>query len=380
VNGSGSNRNGQAAYANFARGGHRFAPPTVQRRWFRPVPLKQRRYAVASAIAASGVTALVEARGHVISSVNEIPVVVQDDVQSIVKTKDAVEVLQGLKVYPDVKRVIEGKVHRSSKGKMRRSSFKTRRGPLVVYAKDSGIVKSFRNIPGVDIQPVTALSLYNLAPGATLGRLVVWTESAFRALDPLYESKKGFTLPRPLLTNPDIDRIIDSDEVLQVIREPKQSFSVPAGRCPVRLGIATAEWETALNQIAEARAAFTAKQTTPEAIKALFDDVVAVQPPAPENLSTQIAIFNGYFDSLREKKDDDADQQLAAQQKAEQEAAAAAAAAPGAKGKGKAAAAAPAAAAAKAAPAAKGKAAAPAKGGPAKPAAKGAAKPPAKKK
>jgi large subunit ribosomal protein L4e len=375
VNGSGSNRNGQAAYANFARGGHRFAPPTIQRRWFRPVPLKQRRYAVASAIAASGVVSLVQGRGHVIGEVNEIPIVVQDAVESIVKTKAAVAVLDALKVSGDVKRVINGKIHRSSKGKMRRSAFKTRRGPLVVYAKNDGIVKAFRNIPGVDLQPVTALSIYQLAPGATLGRLVVWSESAFKALDAIYESKKGFSLPRALLSNPDIDRIIESDEVGSVLRTPLQAFSVPSVRCPARIALGAQEWEDALDRIAEIRAAQVAKTRTPEAIKALFDEVLAVQPEAPANLSTQITIFNGYFDPLREKKDDDADQQLAAQQKAEAEAAAAAAAKPGGKTKGKAAA--PAAAAA---PAKGTKAPAAAKGGPAKPAAKGAAKGGAKKK
>ena len=175
VNGSGSNRNGQGAYANFCRGGHRFQPPTTQRRWFRPVPVKQRRYAVASAIAASAVAALVEARGHRIKELAEIPVVVANDVQKIQKTKEAVAFLKAIKAYADVEKVINGKYNRSSKGSMRRSAFKTKKGPLVVYNKDEGIVKAFRNIPGVDIQCVTRLSLYQLAPGAVMGRLVIWT-------------------------------------------------------------------------------------------------------------------------------------------------------------------------------------------------------------
>lgn len=313
VNGSGSNRNGQGAYANFCRGGHRFGPPTVQRRWFRPVPLKQRRYAVASALAATSYTQFVEARGHYIKEIQNVPVVVADAIESITKTKQAVEALKALKLYGDVKRVIDGKYHRSSKGKMRRSTYKTKKGPLVVYANDHGIVRAFRNIPGVDVQNVNSLSLYQLAPGATLGRLVIWSESAFKALDGIYSSKKGFTLPRSMITNQDLERVAYSDEVLAVLRPPLQTFSVPTCRCPCRLGIATQEWSEALKQIEELRAAELAKSRTPEAIKALFDEVKAVQPPQPEVLSISPNIFPGYFDVLHTKADDALEASLEAQ-------------------------------------------------------------------
>jgi large subunit ribosomal protein L4e len=339
--------------------------------------LKQRRYAVASAIAATGDPALVAARGHSIANVNEIPVVVADVVEQVKRTKEAVEVLKKVQLYSDVKRVIEGKVHRSSKGKMRRSTFKTKRGPLVVYANDTGIVKAFRNIPGIDLQNVARLSLYQLAPGGTLGRLVLWSASAFGALDQIYNDKHGFELPRGLLTNTDTKAIATSDAVLSVIRPALETFALPKCRCPTRLGIATDAWAEALNQIAELRAAENAKLTTPSAVKALFDEVVAAQPEAPKNLSIQTAVFAGYFDDLHLKADEALESSLVVKEEAP-----AAAAAPAAKGKGgkAAAAAAPAAAAKGKAADAKGKAADAkgAKGGTKAPA-KGA-KAPAKKK
>ena len=46
-----------------------FAPTKVFRRWHRRVNVAQRRFATVSAIAASGVPALVQARGHVIDKV-----------------------------------------------------------------------------------------------------------------------------------------------------------------------------------------------------------------------------------------------------------------------------------------------------------------------
>lgn len=349
VNGSGSNRNGQGAYANFCRGGHRFGPPSIQRRWFRPVPVKQRRYAVASAIAATQYSQYVEARGHNIKEIQNIPVVVADEIEAIKKTKEAVAALKALKLYGDVQRVIDGKCHRSSKGKMRRTTFKTKKGPLVVYANDNGIVKAFRNIPGVDVQNVSRLSLYQLAPGATLGRLVVWSESAFKALDGIYDSKKGFSLPRSLLTNQDLEQVAYSDEVLAVLRPALQTFSVPTCRCPKRLGIATQEWEDALKQIDELRAAEHAKNTAPEVVKKLFEEVRDAQPPVPEDLSITPHINPGYFDDLHTKADDadeaKLEQEGAAQlekEKAEKEAEKAAAAEKAGKGAKGAAAAAPA--------------------------------------
>ncbi|KAH0789875.1 ribosomal protein [Histomonas meleagridis] len=318
VNGSGSNRNGQAAYANFARGGHRFGPPKLTYRWFHAVPIKQRRYAIASAIAASQVQALVEARGHEIKELNEIPVVVTDEIEKLQKTKDAVAFLKAIKAYADVKRVIDGKYHRSSKGSMRRSSTKTKRGPLVVYNKDEGVVKAFRNIPGVEIQSVHRLSIYQLAPAGKMGRLVIWTESAFKALDEIYENKKGFTLPHSIVTNADVERIIYSDEVQAVIKPAQVNVALPKVRCPCRLGIACDEWKKALDEIAALRAAEEAKNNTPEAIKALFDEVVAAQPEPPENLSIAVDVKPGYFDALHQKEDDLLEAQLEADKPVEE--------------------------------------------------------------
>jgi large subunit ribosomal protein L4e len=46
------------------RGGHMFAPTKTYRRWHRKVSVAQKRYALVSAIAATGVPALVMAKGN----------------------------------------------------------------------------------------------------------------------------------------------------------------------------------------------------------------------------------------------------------------------------------------------------------------------------
>ena len=63
VRGGGTHRSGQGAFGNMCRGGHMFAPTKVYRRWHRKVSVQQKRYAMVSAIAATGVPALVMAKG-----------------------------------------------------------------------------------------------------------------------------------------------------------------------------------------------------------------------------------------------------------------------------------------------------------------------------
>ena len=59
-----------------------------------------RRYAVASALAASAVPSLVLARGHRIEQVAEIPLVVDDGAQTLTKTRKALDLLQRLGAAP----------------------------------------------------------------------------------------------------------------------------------------------------------------------------------------------------------------------------------------------------------------------------------------
>lgn len=69
VPGGGTHRAGQGAFGNMCRGGRMFAPTKVWRRWHRKINLNQKRYAVASALAASALPSLVMARGHRIEQV-----------------------------------------------------------------------------------------------------------------------------------------------------------------------------------------------------------------------------------------------------------------------------------------------------------------------
>ncbi|KAJ3338958.1 hypothetical protein HDU93_008857 [Gonapodya sp. JEL0774] len=231
VSGGGTHRAGQAAYGNMCRGGRMFAPTKTWRKWHVKTNQNQKRFAVASALAASALPALVMARGHKIDKVAEVPLVLDGSVESLKKTKDAVTALKAANAAQDVKRVVESKKLRAGKGKLRNRRHKSRRGPLVVYDKDDGIVQAFRNIPGVEVASVHSLSLLQLAPGGHVGRFIVWTQPAVEKLDRIFgttstpsEVKKEYTLPFPTMTLPDLPRLINSDEVQSVLK-PAQASS-----------------------------------------------------------------------------------------------------------------------------------------------------------
>lgn len=229
VGGGGTHRSGQAAFGNMCRGGRMFAPTKTWRRWHVKVNHNEKRYATASAIAASAVTSLVLARGHRVENVKELPLVVGNEFESVQKTKEAVAVLKAVGAHKDVVKVIKSKKMRAGKGKLRGRRFTQRRGPLVVYGEDKGLVKALRNIPGVETSSVKHLGLLQLAPGAHLGRFIIWTQSAIEALDSVYGSestksiKSNYSLPANIISNTDVTRLINSAEVQAVVRPAGES-------------------------------------------------------------------------------------------------------------------------------------------------------------
>eukprot|EP00747_Dinoflagellata_sp_TGD_P124198 gnl/TRDRNA2_/TRDRNA2_173953_c0_seq74.p1 gnl/TRDRNA2_/TRDRNA2_173953_c0~~gnl/TRDRNA2_/TRDRNA2_173953_c0_seq74.p1 ORF type:complete len:431 (-),score=104.75 gnl/TRDRNA2_/TRDRNA2_173953_c0_seq74:74-1276(-) len=234
--GGGTHRAGQGAFGNMCRGGGMFCPTKIWRRWHRRVNVTQKRHAVVTALAASSLPPLVMARGHRIGEVSELPLVVSDGLEAVTKTKQALECLKKLGCTEELQKVADSKKIRAGKGKMRNRRYVMRRGPLVVYAEDNGIVRAIRNIPGVESACVSRLNLLQLAPGGNFGRFVIWTESAFKKLSEMYGTlksgaplKKNYTMPRAQMENADVARIINSDEVQSVLRpklEAPKKYSV----------------------------------------------------------------------------------------------------------------------------------------------------------
>jgi len=170
------------------------------------------------------------ARGHRISQISEIPLVVANEaIEGLGKTKKAVALLKKLNASEDLDRVKNTLVRRAGRGKLRNRPYKERVGPLLIHGSQfTNVAPAFANIAGLELANVTKLNLLRLAPGGHLGRFVIWTRSAFEQLDKIWgttkavsQVKKDYKLPRSILTNSDIARIMRSDEVTSALRPKK---------------------------------------------------------------------------------------------------------------------------------------------------------------
>jgi large subunit ribosomal protein L4e len=171
------------------------------------------------------------ARGHRIDRVPEIPLVVSHrSVNLLEKTKLAFKLFKKLAVHHDLLKVKRTKKIRPGKGKMRNRRYKQRKGVLVVYNNRSKMIRAMRNIPGVEFCCVTKLNLLQLAPGGHVGRFILWVSDAFARLDSIFgtyqragKEKYRYRIPRPLLSLPDVGRLIHSEEIQSSLRPKKRA-------------------------------------------------------------------------------------------------------------------------------------------------------------
>jgi len=211
------------------RKGRMAHPLQTWRRWHRKVNLNQRRHALASAIAATACAPLVLARGHRVMSAPQLPLILDDTVGQVTKTRDAIAMLRAIGAWEDVRRVMANKQLRAGKGKMRDRRHKWRRGPLFVVDEGcESLRRALRNINGADICNVNRLNIRQLAPGGHLGRFCIWTQSAFNALERHFGSgkgvastKKGYRLQNDVVTSADLSGLINSDAIQSVVRDQK---------------------------------------------------------------------------------------------------------------------------------------------------------------
>jgi len=230
ISGSGTSRAGQATFGNMCRKARMFAPLKIWRKWHAKANVTQRRHAVASALAASACTPLVMARGHQVDKVPEFPLVI--DNLALPNTKSILAALQNFGAGDDLAKVRKSKQIRQGTGKYRNSRYVMRKGPLIVYGNEStGVKQAARNLPGVDTCSVYRLNILQLAPGGHLGRFVIFTKDAFKALNSIFgtpsnvsQEKKGYRLNRTVMNCADIARIINSDQVQTKLREVRKSI------------------------------------------------------------------------------------------------------------------------------------------------------------
>jgi large subunit ribosomal protein L4e len=159
-------------------GGRKAHPPKAEKEPGLDVNDKERKAAVRSAIAATTDADVVAERGHAFDDDAELPLVVSDDFEDLVKTQEVVAFLEAVGVHADVERADDGRNVRAGQGTLRGRKYQEPSSLLVVTSSESGPSKAARNLAGVDVATGREVNAEDLAPGAEPGRLTLWTESA----------------------------------------------------------------------------------------------------------------------------------------------------------------------------------------------------------
>lgn len=184
---------GMSRVPRLSTGRARFAPGTVKGRLAHPplsskvivkkVNRKEKLLATAYAIAATANRDIVIGRGHRLPEGRVLPIIFDESVRSIDKAKDFQGFLEKLGLTEEMKRLKKGLKRRSGLPAKRGRGKKRRVGPLVVVSDGGGLVKAAGNFSGVDVVRPDEVSLRELAPNGTLGRLTLWSSDSVDAIE-----------------------------------------------------------------------------------------------------------------------------------------------------------------------------------------------------
>jgi len=167
--------NGQGRRVPQTVGGRRAHPPKAEKDPGKKINDKERRLAIRSALAATADVELVRERGHEFDDV-DLPVVLDDAFEELVKTREVVDALEALGLHADIERADEGRAIRAGRGTTRGRKYREPSSILFVTSGEPS--KAARNLAGADVATADEVNAEDLAPGGHPGRLTVFTESA----------------------------------------------------------------------------------------------------------------------------------------------------------------------------------------------------------
>lgn len=170
-------RLGKVRRVPFAVSGRRAHPPKPEKVLIEKINKKEYAKAMKSAVAATADVKFVTDRGHKVSNNIKLPIILDGDFDKLIKSKDLVNAI-GSFVQDDLDRAVNGRKKVSSRNVRR----KTPRSVLIVTDDKSGLLKSGKNVPGVDVTTVKGLKAELLAPGTHAGRLTLYTLNAIEEL------------------------------------------------------------------------------------------------------------------------------------------------------------------------------------------------------
>ncbi len=171
-------QNGRARRAPQTISGRKAHPPKAEADPTESINKNERQLATRSAIAATADADIVTARGHAVDEDAELPVVVDDAFEDLVKTKEVVSFLEAAGLAGDIERAEDGRSVRAGRGTTRGRTYNQPKSILFVTSSESGPSRAARNLAGADVATAAEVNTEDLAPGTQAGRLTVWTESA----------------------------------------------------------------------------------------------------------------------------------------------------------------------------------------------------------
>jgi len=169
-------QDGRARRVPHAVSGRKAHPPKAEKDQGKSINRKERQLATRSALAATVDAERVADRGHQFDDDLELPLVVSDEFEELVKTKEVVDLLESLGIADDIERADEGKKVRAGRGTTRGRKYKQPKSILFVTAGEPS--KAARNLAGADVATASEVNVEDLAPGTHAGRLTLFTESA----------------------------------------------------------------------------------------------------------------------------------------------------------------------------------------------------------
>jgi large subunit ribosomal protein L4e len=167
--------NGQGRRVPQTVSGRKAHPPKADKDQGKQINDKERKLAVRSALAATTDAELVAERGHEFET-EDVPVVLADEFESLVKTRAVVSTLEALGLHADVERADEGREIKAGRGSTRGRKYREPSSILFVTSEEPSTAA--RNLAGVDVTTAAEVNAEDLAPGTHPGRLTVFTESA----------------------------------------------------------------------------------------------------------------------------------------------------------------------------------------------------------
>jgi len=170
--------------------GRRAHPHMVEKTLIERINTKEYRKAIRGAVAATASKDYVRERLEGVA----LPIVVADEIESISRTKEVMKVLDNLKLKGFIESCRNSKhIKRGRSGNERHYKKSVL---LVVSKKGVPVEKAARNIAGADVCDIHSVKADLLAPGGRPGRVVIWSESAFKNIDAAIEEMRSPTAVR----------------------------------------------------------------------------------------------------------------------------------------------------------------------------------------